>query len=71
VRIEIHYCPVWGGYDRRAASLAAELTDRTDHEAEVVEGAKSQFDVLADGRLVFSKQQQGRFPEVDEIISAL
>jgi len=37
----------------------------------VIEGAKSQFDVLADGRLVFSKQKQGRFPEVDEIISAL
>jgi hypothetical protein len=37
----------------------------------VVEGAKSQFDVLADGKLVFSKQQAGRFPEVDEIISAL
>ena len=39
--------------------------------AEIVEGAKSQFDVLADGKLVFSKQQEGRFPEVDEIISAL
>ena len=37
----------------------------------MVEGAKSQFDVLADGKLVFSKQQAGRFPEVDEIISAL
>jgi len=37
----------------------------------VVEGAKSQFDVLADGRLVFSKQKEGRFPEVDEIITAL
>jgi len=27
--------------------------------------------VLADGRLVFSKQKEGRFPEVDEIISSL
>ena len=33
--------------------------------------AKSQFDVVADGRLLFSKQQQGRWPEVDEILSAL
>jgi predicted Rdx family selenoprotein len=39
--------------------------------AEIVEGAKSQFDVLADGKLIFSKQKEGRFPEVDEIISAL
>ena len=45
--------------------------ERTEHEAEIVEGAKSQFDVIADGRLVFSKQKEGRFPEVDEIISAL
>jgi hypothetical protein len=27
--------------------------------------------VVADGRLVFSKQSEGRFPERDEILSAL
>jgi len=27
--------------------------------------------VLADGKLVFSKQKQGRFPEVDEVLAAL
>jgi hypothetical protein len=27
--------------------------------------------VVADGRLVFSKQTEGRFPEHDEILSAL
>jgi hypothetical protein len=27
--------------------------------------------VVADGRLVFSKQVEGRFPEHDEILSAL
>ena len=37
-------------------------------DASVVEGAKSQFDVLSDGKLVFSKQEQGRFPEEDEIL---
>jgi hypothetical protein len=36
-----------------------------------VSGEKSQFDVLADGTLVFSKQREGRFPEHDEIIQAL
>ncbi len=34
-------------------------------------GEKSQFDVLADGLLVFSKQREGRFPETDEILAAL
>jgi predicted Rdx family selenoprotein len=36
-----------------------------------VPGAKSQFDVLADGRLLFSKQQEGRFPDTDELVAAL
>jgi len=27
--------------------------------------------VIADGRLLFSKQEVGRFPEVDEILAAL
>jgi len=70
VRVEIFYCPVWSGYDERAASLAAELTDQ-GYDAEALEGAKSQYDVVADGRLVFSKQAEGRFPEQDEILSAL
>jgi hypothetical protein len=40
-------------------------------DAEALEGEKSQYDVIADGRLVFSKQQQGRFPEHDEILGEL
>jgi hypothetical protein len=40
-------------------------------DAEAVEGAKSQYDVIAGGRLVFSKQAEGRFPEHDEILTAL
>jgi len=67
VRVEIFYCPVWSGYDERAASLAAELTEQ-GYDAEAIEGAKSQYDVIADGRLVFSKQAEGRFPEHAEIL---
>jgi predicted Rdx family selenoprotein len=37
--------------------------------ATIVEGAKSQFDVLSDGALVFSKQREGRFPEEDEVLA--
>ena len=40
-------------------------------DAQAIEGAKSQYDVIADGRLIFSKQQQGRFPESGEILAAL
>tara|TARA_B100000029_G_scaffold158262_1_gene153673 strand:+ start:275 stop:403 length:129 start_codon:yes stop_codon:yes gene_type:complete len=37
----------------------------------VVEGSRGQFDVEAEGTLVFSKQNEQRFPEADEIITAL
>jgi Rdx family protein len=32
---------------------------------------KSQFDVIVDGSLVFSKQRERRFPEPAEVIGAL
>jgi len=47
------------------------LNAQTAHEAKVVSGETSQFDVVADGSLIFSKQQQGRFPEAEEVIQAL
>jgi selT/selW/selH-like putative selenoprotein len=37
----------------------------------VIPGEKGQFDVVADGRVVFSKQREGRFPDPDELIAAL
>ena len=39
--------------------------------ASVVEGGQSQFDVLADGELIFSKRREGRFPEEGEILALL
>ena len=51
-------------------SLADDLSER-GHAARAVEGAKSQFDVLVDGELVFSKQAEHRFPENEEILAAL
>ena len=39
--------------------------------ASIVEGAKSQYDVLVDSELVFSKQREGRFPEDDEVLALL
>jgi predicted Rdx family selenoprotein len=43
------------------------LNAETEHEAQIEEGEKSQYDVLADGELIFSKQREGRFPEHSEI----
>jgi selT/selW/selH-like putative selenoprotein len=40
-------------------------------QAQDVPGGKGQFDVLRDGELIFSKHETGRFPEHDEIFTAL
>ncbi len=40
-------------------------------EATDIRGDESQFDVIADGRLVFSKQHEGRFPDTGEILAGL
>jgi predicted Rdx family selenoprotein len=47
------------------------LRERAGVTAEIQPGSKSQFDVLVDGDLVFSKQAEGRFPEEDEILGVL
>jgi hypothetical protein len=43
----------------------------TNHSAEMAEGEKSQFDVIADDELIFSKQAEGRWPDPAEILGRL
>ena len=51
-------------------SLATEL-EQNGHDAAAVEGRRSQFDVIADDALLFSKEREHRFPEPDEILAKL
>jgi selT/selW/selH-like putative selenoprotein len=55
----------------RAASLAGEITSKLGIAATAIPGSKGQFDVVADGTLVFSKHSEGRFPEEAEILGQL
>jgi Rdx family protein len=41
------------------------------YDAVDIPGEKSQFDVIADGQLVFSKQQVGRHAEPGEVLAAI
>jgi hypothetical protein len=41
------------------------------HIAEMTEGEKSQYDVLVDDRLIFSKEREQRWPDLAEILAAL
>jgi selenoprotein W-related protein len=38
---------------------------------ELIAGSGGIFDISADGRLIFSKKQKGRFPDSDEIVRLL
>jgi hypothetical protein len=40
-------------------------------EASIAEGDSSQFDVVRDGEVVFSKQKEQRFPQPGEVLSLL
>ena len=51
-------------------SLADELK-QAGFDAAANKGEKSQFDVLRNGELVFSKQKEHRFPEPGEVLSLL
>ena len=41
------------------------------HVAEMAPGEKSQFDVIADGDVVYSKQSEGRFPELADLLERI
>jgi predicted Rdx family selenoprotein len=47
------------------------VLDGEGFQATALEGGNSQFDVLRDGVLVFSKQREGRFPEEHEVVALL
>jgi selT/selW/selH-like putative selenoprotein len=51
--------------------LADEVEAKLGERPVTTPGETGQFDVLRNGKVVFSKQAEGRFPEHDEILSAL
>ncbi|MCE2541399.1 MAG: Rdx family protein [Acidobacteria bacterium] len=51
--------------------MAAEIKSALGLETELIEGTNGIFDVVADGRMIFSKHAEQRFPELEEIIGAL
>jgi selT/selW/selH-like putative selenoprotein len=47
--------------------VAAELERELAASVKLLRGAGGVFDVVADGRLVYSKHETGRFPEPGEV----
>lgn len=55
----------------KATSLAADIKKKYGVDAQLIEGKGGVFEVLANGKLVFSKKKLGRFPEGKEVYEAL
>ena len=51
--------------------MAAEIRQALGVEPELLKGANGIFDVAADGKLVFSKDRDARFPGAEEIVQSL
>jgi selT/selW/selH-like putative selenoprotein len=51
--------------------LSATIKNATGLTARVEAGMSGQFDVWLDGKLIFSRFEEGRFPEDDEILKLL
>jgi selT/selW/selH-like putative selenoprotein len=51
--------------------LAEELLKKFDVEAKLVPGNKGIFDVVVDGKTVFSKSEVRRFPNPGEVINEI
>lgn len=47
--------------------MSSEIEESGTSECELIGGGGGVFDVVVDGRLIFSKHQTGRFPEPGEI----
>ncbi len=68
-KIKIMYC-VPCGYLPKAEEFKKALEEK-GAEVELVEGDRGVFDVWVNDKLVFSKHEQGRYPEIEEITSKL
>ena len=44
---------------------------RQDLDTRLIKGSGGQFEVVLDGSLIFSKKQEGRFPESREILEKI
>jgi selT/selW/selH-like putative selenoprotein len=51
--------------------LAAAISKALGIQSELIQGKGGVFEVVADGKLIFSKKESLRFPEEEEILQML
>ena len=68
MKIAIKYCAQWN-YLPRASSLGDELKKDLGAEIELVAGSNGVFDISLDGNMIYSKFEEGRFPQTEDILA--
>ena len=51
--------------------MAAEIKTALGVDAKITEGSKGIFDVIKDGKVVYSKATTGKFPDPGEAVTVL
>ena len=70
MKISIEYCTAWN-YKPRASSLEDELNSEFDADVELIASAGGVYEVVVDGKNIFSKKALNRFPNDEEIIALI
>ena len=68
MKLSIEYCSAWN-YLPQASSLEAELKQSFPNmEISLISSGGGVFEIVLDGKLIFSKKAINRFPEKGEVL---
>ena len=68
MKLSIEYCSAWN-YLPQASSLEAELKQNFPNmEISLISSGGGVFEIVLDGKLIFSKKTINRFPEKGEVL---
>ena len=68
--ISIEYCVQWDYYPQ-ASSLAAKIKQELGLTAEYIKSGNGKFEIVANGKLLYSKKATGKFPANNDIVEKL
>lgn len=70
MKVVINYCDMCGGIGE-AQAAKDELKKYMDIDATLVDVGRGKFEVVVEGKVIFSKGTFGRFPKEKELITIL
>ena len=66
MKVSIEYCTSWG-YLNQALSLRDSIENEFGIKSELIQGTGGVFEVKVNNHYIFSKKEENRFPEENEI----